>query len=107
MVPGGRGPGGGDPSHTTPSVWAIGLMYGRTHWHDGRMPGGSSVAPRHVAASARPTGTIYAKIDGDQLHRAGEATSAWSPEGVARRAATHSHATPSVWAIGLMYGRAH
>ncbi len=83
-------------SHTTPSVWAIGLMYGRTHWHDGRMPGGSSVAPRHVAASARPTGTIYAKIDGDHWRRAREAASAWSPESVARAAATHSHTTPAL-----------
>ena len=65
--------------------------------------GDRSVAPRRVAASARPTSE---KIDGDRLHRAGEATSAWSREGVARAAATHSHATPSVWAIGLMYGRA-
>ncbi len=130
MVPGGRGPGGGNPlTHHPicaghwPNVRSRPLTRRPTACpatgkHQGtnfttprrqrvRAPGvvgrgGRSVAPRRAAASARPTS---AKIDGDQLHRAREAASAWSPEGVARAAATHSHTTPSVWAIGLMYGR--
>ncbi len=35
------------------------------------------VTPRQVAASAWPTRTIHAKIDGNQSHRAKEAASAW------------------------------
>ena len=113
VVPGGRGPGDGDPlAHHPicaghwPNVRSRPLTRRPTACpatgkHQGtnfttprrqrvRAPGvvgrgGRSVAPRQAAASARPTS---AKFDGDQSHRASEATSTWSPEGVARAAAT-------------------